>query len=624
MAIALMLAASFHPQLIANAPQPKSARPADGGGASASRRGSQPGPGDETAQTSSKLLTLSLTAAGDRDSDVVTRLLFRFAIPADVPAGTPLVIQGSLLQKGVVIRNFRYPLPEGGDSIAAIQVVPAGEVMVEARLMIPLEDSSPVILAKVEQTFTIAKSGKPYVANEAEGADAIVAEAVVPETSGAVRILPPRRDVAPNLFVVEVATQAPVRRVEFWVEEKKILARNAPPYRAELDLGKLPKRVEVRAIGYDAQGHYVDADAFLVNERETPLETKITRTVTPDGVAHFKLSVQNTKGEKLESVVLFAGKKKIQEWKAPPYAVDIPEARLTGVEFVRASVVTASGYEASDLLYLNGERYTEEVEVNLVELPVSVTDQAGSPVTDLQQNDFTVTENGRPQKIATFSYASSLPLSLGVLVDHSGSMKPRMEATRAAAIEFFHGIIKRGDRAFIGGFSFDTTRLAPFVADAGSLEQQVAAIPEASGGTSLYDAIVTGLYRFRSVEGRKALVILTDGEDTTSRVSYEEMLSYVRSARVPVYFIGIGLGFTDVSGTSKMKALATETGGAAYFIRDVKRLRDTYRQLENDLRTQYLVSYYTQSVKKDATYRPVDVKVNRPDVRVRTIRGFIP
>src|SRR5207253_4190505 len=103
-------------------------------------------------------------------------------------------------------------------------------------------------------------TNKTYIAGENEGAEAIVAEGVVPETSGAVRILTPRRDVAPNLFIVDVDVKPPVKRLEFWVEGKKILTRNAPPYRAELDLGALPKRVEVRAVGYDDHGRYVDAD----------------------------------------------------------------------------------------------------------------------------------------------------------------------------------------------------------------------------------------------------------------------------------------------------------------------------------------------------------------------------
>src|SRR5262249_1718037 len=150
---------------------------------------------------------------------------------------------------------------------------------------------------------------------------------------------------------------------------------------------------------------------------------------------------------------------------------------------------------------------------------------------------------------------------------------------------------------------------APFVSSIDMLQAQVEAIPKAEGGTSLYDAIITGLYRFRGMQGRKALIVLTDGEDTTSRVPYPEMIEYVRSSRVPIYFIGIGLGLSDFTGTSKMKTISAETGGVAYFIKDVKELKDTYAKLERDLRTQYLVAYNAEVAKKDQKYRTIEVKV---------------
>jgi Ca-activated chloride channel family protein len=571
-------------------------------------------------------INIAVEPLGDAmQGGVVTRVSYRFAIPADAPSGVPLVITGSISQNGDVVKRFRYPLLPGTPSpLTTVQTLMPGEIEIEARLMVPLEEQTPVILAKVTGKFTIAKTDKPYAAKEGDDAESILAEGVVPEGGGTVRIIPPRRDIAPNLFIVEVEVQPPVKRVEFWVEGKKIMARNGPPYRAELDLGALPKRVEVRAIGYDAQGRYVDADAFVVNEHETPLEVKITRTTTPDDVSHFKLSVQNPKATQIKSATFFAGQKKLFEWSAPPYALDIPNSRLRGVEFVRASVVDETNYEAGDLLFLNGDRFSEEIEVNLIELPVMVSDSAGLPVTDLKQTDFSVVEEGKPQKISTFNYASNLPIAVGVLIDHSGSMKPRMEQAKSAALEFFKQIMKGGDRAFVTGFAFDAKSNSPFVSDVASLESQVRAIPDASGGTALYDAIVTGLYRFRTLQGRRALIILTDGEDTTSRTSYEEMLTYARSARVPLYFIGVGLGLFDVGGTSKMKALAMETGGVAYFIHDVKQLSETYAQLEKDLRSQYLIAYNTQSTLKDRTYRKVEVKVDKPGMIVRTIRGFIP
>ncbi len=263
----------------------------------------------------SNKLAITLDPLGDNDSGVVTRTTFRFAIPSDVPQGVPLVIIGSVTQGGQVVKRFRYPLlPSQHDSLSAIQTLQPGDAEVEARLMIPLEEQTPVIVLKNAVHFTIAKTNKPYVANAAEGAEAIVAEGNVPEGGDAVKIMPPRRDVAPNLFIVNVDVKPPVKRVEFWVEGKKIMTRNAPPYRAELDLGRLPKRVEVRAVGYDERGRYVDADAFVVNERETPLEVKLTRTQTSDRISHLKLSIQNPKNAAIKTVVLFADQKKFHEW----------------------------------------------------------------------------------------------------------------------------------------------------------------------------------------------------------------------------------------------------------------------------------------------------------------------
>lgn len=574
------------------------------------------------AQDSRERLAISLEPIGDSDSGVVTRVTFKFLAPIDAEPGAELALQGSFLQNGTVLRNFRYVIPpERPRQLTAVQTFAEGTADVEVRLMQAAEeDEPPLLIFKTAASLPVNKTGKLYAGSAEEGAESAFAEGLVPESAGAVRILPPERDIAPNLFKIAVAVRAPVTRVEFWVEGKRIMARNAPPYSVELDLGKLPKRVEVRAIGFDKYSRYVDADAFIVNERDTPLEVKITRTETPDGVSHFKLSVQNPKGTNLRSVSLYAGDRKLQEWDGPPYAIDLPTAQLAGVDLVRASVIDETGYEAADVVFLSGDRFIEQVDVNLVELPISVSDAAGNPVANLGQPSFTVFENGKPQTITSFHYGSDLPISAGVLLDHSGSMDKRMDAAKSAAVSFFRRILKKDDRAFISSFAADTSRNTPFVSEVATLESQVSAIPKAEGGTALYDAIITGLYRFRNVQGRKALIIIADGEDTTSRMTYREMLAYARASRVPLYFIGIGF----LIGDSRMKSLAAETGGIAYFVRHVNDLPETYRKLEEDLRSQYLIGYQTESSKTDTEYRTVEVKVDRPDAKVRTIHGYLP
>jgi Ca-activated chloride channel family protein len=248
-----------------------------------------------------------------------------------------------------------------------------------------------------------------------------------------------------------------------------------------------------------------------------------------------------------------------------------------------------------------------------------VSDRSGTPVANLEAKNFTVLENAKPMKITNFNFAANLPISVGVLIDHSGSMEKRMDDVKVAATSFFKRTIRKNDRAFIAAFATDPARNTPFVSEVSTLEMQVAAIPKPAGGTALYDAIVTGLYRFRNVQGRKALIVLSDGEDTTSRLSWNDMLAYARASRVPLYFIAVGMTHNGA-----MKTLAAETGGVAYFVRNPKNLDETYAELEKDLRSQYLLSYYTESSKNDQAYRSIEVKVDRPDARVRTIRGFIP
>ncbi|HUR83621.1 MAG TPA: VWA domain-containing protein [Thermoanaerobaculia bacterium] len=559
---------------------------------------------------------------GDTDAGVVTRVTFRFLNGLDGAPEASLSIQGSFLQDGRVIRNFRLAIPEDRpQKISTIQTFPAGNLDVEVRLIQDNPGGEALVLQTVKSdTLLIEKTGKPYVAGDDDGAEAVLAEGVAPEKAGSVRIQTPQRDVAVNLFIVSVDVEPPVTRVEFFVEGKKVMARNNPPYRAELDLGKLPKRVEVRVVGYDKAGRYVDADAFVVNERDTPLEVKITRTETPDAVSHFKLSVMNPKGTNIRTIALFAGDKKLIEWKEPPYALDLPAASLKDVEFVRAQVIDETGYEASDLLFMNGNRYMETMDVDIVELPVSVSDRTGAPVPKLEAKDFTILENGKPQKIENFAYAADLPISVGVLIDHSTSMEKRLDDAKNAAIAFFQRTIRKGDRAFIAPFASDPARNTPFVSEVPTLELQVNAIPKAGGSTALYDAIVTGLYKFRNVPGRKALIVLTDGEDTSSRVTWNDMLAYARASRVPLYFIGIG----HLRASGPMRTLADETGGLTYFARSSKVLNETYAQLEKDLRTQYLISYSTEVSKNDQAYRTIEVKVDRPDANVRTIRGYLP
>jgi VWFA-related protein len=137
--------------------------------------------------------------------------------------------------------------------------------------------------------------------------------------------------------------------------------------------------------------------------------------------------------------------------------------------------------------------------------------------------------------------------------------------------------------------------------------------------------ILDGLHHSnRALAGRKALIVVTDGEDTSSRIPYDDLLKYARAAHVPIYFIGIGITVVDFGASSAIRNLAAETGGVAWFIRNTEQLADTYERLGRELRSQYLIGYYAQATKGDEKYRTIEVGVTRPGLKVRTVRGYIP
>ena len=327
-----------------------------------------------------KPIAIALQPLGDRGHGVVAEVSFRFANPrAITEAG--LFLEGSFKQAGHVPRNFRVAVPRKNDrgiwnnawlrngktvrvtrwallpdkrnEAAMVHLFDEGPAEIDVQLVLEADYGGPPrLIATATETFTLAKTNRP-LPDDVDFDEPAVPEAAVPEEAGAVTIrIPPRKD-ASSLFPVSVDVLPPVKRVEFWVESKRILARNAPPYTVELDLGGSPDPVALRAIGYDASGRYIDADAFVVNE-DDPLVVKITRIDTSDGLSHFKLSIRNPKKTQLKSIVLYAGDKKLHEWSGPPFALSVSTASLAGVDSVRASVIDETGYEASDLLRLGG------------------------------------------------------------------------------------------------------------------------------------------------------------------------------------------------------------------------------------------------------------------------------
>lgn len=261
---------------------------------------------------------------------------------------------------------------------------------------------------------------------------------------------------------------------------------------------------------------------------------------------------------------------------------------------------------------------TFRLDARLVQIPVNVTDSLDRPRLDLHQSDFRIYEDGVEQQIAAFSLTDG-PISAGVVFDTSGSMKGRMRDSREA-LELLLGTAVPQDEFFLMRFSDRPELLVPLTPDPAEISSRLGMVTP-RGWTALFDAIFYSMQEMRrAANSRRALLVLSDGEDNNSRYSESEVLSLVREADVRVYAIGI---FRQ---THCLEKMAAETGGSMIWVHKLSDMPDAVRKLSLQMRNVYMLSYFTQNPARDGKYRKVKVEVQPPAAaepfRVTWRRGY--
>lgn len=278
------------------------------------------------------------------------------------------------------------------------------------------------------------------------------------------------------------------------------------------------------------------------------------------------------------------------------------------------------------------ERATEDtriiLDVTRVNMLFTVTDKKGRFITDLGRSDFEVLENRRQQVIQEFTAETDLPLRLGILIDTSNSVRDRFKFEQEAAISFINSVVRpRQDRAMV--VSFDTS--AELVADLmDDTEKLAAAVRKLrpGGGTALYDAIYFACRDKLQQDQprhkyRRALIVMSDGEDNQSRVTRDQSLEMAQKADVVIYGISTNISRIPTDGDKVLKYLTSETGGQAFFPFKAEDLSQSFENIANELRHQYNIFYRPEPLKTDGLYHPVDLKVKgRKDLVVRTRKGY--
>jgi len=259
-------------------------------------------------------------------------------------------------------------------------------------------------------------------------------------------------------------------------------------------------------------------------------------------------------------------------------------------------------------------------EVEVVSVPVLVYDKAGRFVSDLKKEDIQILEDGIPQEITFLTRGTGedrIPLSIALTLDTSGSMQPSVRFLKEAAT-YFTGKLDESDHALVVTFNESVKSSSEFTDDTDRLDAFINGL-QVWGGTALYDGVMYSLDRLRDRPGRKALILLSDGDDNSSLAGKAQVTALSKSLEVSIYSVGIQ-GFDTPRGF--LKNLAEDTGGAYYFPNKTNELIKVFEAISKDLKNSYLVAYSPKRA-ADNTYRKIEVKVNRPEVSVRVRPGYM-
>jgi Ca-activated chloride channel homolog len=269
--------------------------------------------------------------------------------------------------------------------------------------------------------------------------------------------------------------------------------------------------------------------------------------------------------------------------------------------------------------------FTLEVETSIVSVTAVVQDKNGAFIRGLGPQDIVVTEDGVKQEVAFFREAKGpgekIPLSVVLVLDSSGSMKNSMHFLQEAASTFVHKL-EEVDKALVVDFNSGVRGSAEFTEDVDRLERFVEAL-QPWGGTSLYDAIHYGLNRIKDQPGRKALIVFSDGDDTTSSLGEKDVIDYARAVEATVYCVGIrgGAGLVDRGPRGFLRKVARETGGTYFFPEKVGDLIRIFSGISDELHNHYLLGYTPQR-SPDGTWREIEVKLNRKEAQMRVRKGY--
>jgi VWFA-related protein len=434
------------------------------------------------------------------------------------------------------------------------------------------------------------------------------------------RIVAPQSDTISGRARFSIEGSRPIARVAWFLDGAAVSSTRAAPFQATLSLGDVPRLHTVRAVAYDAEGTQFAEASLNVNDRLDAFRIAIVSPPAESTSGHvsFEADAQVPPGRKLRKVELYHGDRRVAELDAPPFRaeVDLPNQ----FTFLRAVATLDDGRTAEETRVVNGgSAYGEMVDVHAVTFPAMIEDRGGKRIEGLSAKDVAVHDDGRPVDF-TFRDATGEPATIGLAIDASSSMGESLLATLEAAHAFIDAVVSDREQVFLMTFDDRSHLIHDTTSDAAALHKALRSIRPA-GSTAIFDAITFGLQQFTGLGGKKALVIITDGQDLVSGQSSVAAMRMAQENGVPVYLVIPGGQQRRFALGAGLTSIAAATGGV--FL-DHPRAEDypgIFTHIRDDVRGQYLISFVSPA-KTPGAWRAVKIDVAAPEAVVRTVSGY--
>jgi Ca-activated chloride channel family protein len=549
--------------------------------------------------------------AGD-DDELFEDFRYLFEIPGDPAAPAPLSVR-RLLRPGEYRLVLRVEDAESGrfHREELDLVVPRHELA---------EVADPEVDAVIDRVAGV-RSGRS--ADLSGGSEEVSGEVV----SGEVRVeldTPDPRPYLDGYTRFEAKVSGEVARVAFALDGAEQMTRTRPPFSLELDLGEIPRPRTIRATAYDAAGAELAFDELVVNQGSYRFSVKL---VSPEpgrpltGRVLVRAEVVVPEDAELDRVELHLDETRLATLYQEPFEQEL-RLETDEIALLRASAYLTDGNFTEDAVLLNGPAQIERLAVRMVELYARAT-REGRPVAELARDSLSVTEEGAAQEILRFERVEDLPLQLAVLIDTSASMKDRLEEARAAAHAFLQSSVREKDRVAIVTFHERPNLRVDFTGDLREMTEGLRGLA-AGRGTAFFDSLVFSLYQFQGMKGQRAVLVLTDGRDEDSRLDFDRTLEFARRAGVTIYPIGLKDLAKQMTTRRQLESLAEESGGRTVFVEEMSELEAVYREIEQELRSRWLIAYQSTVSEGDQEFRRVEVTSTDPGVEIETVAGYYP